>query len=446
MRHEGRKLNCHTESLRRRRVVEAFRSAALPLPVDGDPEEDADNGPGNILGPARIQCRRVYHHMDVLTEAEQEQIEFWQAMLDHPLQGDDDAGGGRKACVFVFIVTHFTPLLRQEPLQQFSSSRYTSFTPILEDGQPTRLRQNLAPNQLAVDCDVPNTALRLPTGFAHLIAAGIWERSCVPCFSGSKARTAASIQWRNLGLRLSTLDLPPVPMSFMKYADAPVLSQKRAHAVADLVRAHAARIDCSTEAGQSEFKGAEEAVLMMQAMSDQLAPISFQKSILELHGKANEVQVERRCNSKTYQVSFMLKVMCLADVLRSSASIRATIKLACDMVLPSSLKPIVQELIDKSATIMPDKSTVSRWRFLIDGAYMQVQRLDFARYCEEGSGYTAYMMCDSSMQHGRDFEHMVMQVILTDNLLELTKLAESLMWFRRYYHIRCNDGCRSNNT
>ena len=104
-------------------------------------------------------------------------------------------------------------------------------------------------------------------------------------------------------------------------------------------------------------------------------------------------------------------------------------------ILPPSLRPLLEDLLAVAKLVVPSKSAISRWRFIIDANYMLMQREALQHMLREG-GVLCYMMADSSMQHGRDFEHVVLQVIAVKNLLELYTYANQLVdiWSTRIVH------------
>ena len=85
-------------------------------------------------------------------------------------------------------------------------------------------------------------------------------------------------------------------------------------------------------------------------------------------------------------------------------------------------------MLDEAVTFVPRKSTISRWRLLMDGAFMLMMRRLHMPAGERS--FVRYIMADSSMQHGRDFEHVVSLEINGKDLVNLLETANHLasMW------------------
>ena len=121
----------------------------------------------------------------------------------------------------------------------------------------------------------------------------------------------------------------------------------------------------------------------------------------------------------------------MADMLRNSASMRSALLQGLDLVLPAALKPLCLELLESSCTIEPSPSTISRFRFILDGSFMLCQRDLFEQTLMNAkTGFVTYAMSDSSMQHGRDFEHIYLLIIFKADLLKITRLANQLIHLR----------------
>eukprot|EP00969_Alexandrium_andersonii_P025551 1115941-Alexandrium_andersonii.AAC.1 len=87
--------------------------------------------------------------------------------------------------------------------------------------------------------------------------------------------------------------------------------------------------------------------------------------------------------------------MQLSSVLRSSADMTGAVLSAIRVVLsPVLQEPMVRMVQD--STPLPDAGTVSRWRLLLDGAFML-----YLRKRREEATVCRYMQADSSMQRGR---------------------------------------------
>jgi hypothetical protein len=83
-------------------------------------------------------------------------------------------------------------------------------------------------------------------------------------------------------------------------------------------------------------------------------------------------------------------------------------------------------MVDAAPGALPGESSVSRWRFLLDYAMMQIERDDLQAKVRDGKSSVRYLMADSSMQHGRDFEHIIVRQIPTESLATLLRTANTL--------------------
>jgi hypothetical protein len=83
-------------------------------------------------------------------------------------------------------------------------------------------------------------------------------------------------------------------------------------------------------------------------------------------------------------------------------------------------------MLDAAPGALPDESSVSRWRFLLDYAMMQIERDDLQAKVRDGKSSVRYLMADSPMQHGRNFEHIIVRQIPTENLATLLRTANQL--------------------
>ena len=158
----------------------------------------------------------------------------------------------------------------------------------------------------------------------------------------------------------------------------------------------------------------------------------FSKIILDMRSRATDFlhSSGRRCKLK-YNVCWMIKVFLLSNCLRTSADLGDAIQHALNMLLPPVLIPVFASVLGDTDRIRPDAGTVSRWRLLIDGAFMLWHRRANSK---DGGQHVRYMMADSSTQHGRTFQLLSMQSIshaaLPRMFSDVTDLIE--MWCPRY--------------
>ena len=126
---------------------------------------------------------------------------------------------------------------------------------------------------------------------------------------------------------------------------------------------------------------------------------------------------------RLYRTAFLINAVVLSGLLSHDAALREVLVRSVHMVLPPRMAgPLATLLADASAFPLPDKSTVSRWRLLVDVAYMLYMRVSGAE-CER---WYRYIVIDSSTQGGRDYELMICSSIRHDRISILRRAAHTL--------------------
>jgi hypothetical protein len=90
------------------------------------------------------------------------------------------------------------------------------------------------------------------------------------------------------------------------------------------------------------------------------------------------------------------------------------------------VKPFIA-ILEESKHVMPSPSSVSRWRTIIDGAMMIVERDLIADAYSRGERFARYFMADSSTQHRKEFQHVVIRSIRLAVIARLAALADELV-------------------
>ena len=111
-------------------------------------------------------------------------------------------------------------------------------------------------------------------------------------------------------------------------------------------------------------------------------------------------------------------------MLKSDAHLRDAIKLSLYQALPSGLIPPMIEALENQRT--PDKCTISRWRFLLDTAYMLVRREDATADFQRGKTHARWLMMDSSFQCSRDYELILLCSCATEDLEHAYRLVRQI--------------------
>ena len=155
-------------------------------------------------------------------------------------------------------------------------------------------------------------------------------------------------------------------------------------------------------------------------MAADLDPVAFLKSTRNARHMASAARSGRNI---AFKVTYVIEAVMFCQLLHDAGTMRKALKRAAVLALPESLRNDVDQLfkeMDKIAAV-PHKATVSRWRFLLDGAFMLWHRSHQAV-----GGHVRFMMADSSSQHSREFEHVVIRSLLRSKLLELFDAATNL--------------------
>ena len=129
---------------------------------------------------------------------------------------------------------------------------------------------------------------------------------------------------------------------------------------------------------------------------------------------------------------YLLRVVLLCAEMKSSWRLAEVCKDVIDLLLPPGLKAMIGPLADIKH-VMPHASTVSRYRTLLDGAFMLFMR-KANRDLAAGRGAVRYMLADSSFQHGLDFEAVMTLTVEKRHLLTAWQAADELIELRTCLH------------
>ena len=133
----------------------------------------------------------------------------------------------------------------------------------------------------------------------------------------------------------------------------------------------------------------------------------------------------------SYRTSYLINVLVVCSLLRDSSRLRMAVKYAVALVLPPSMATQIARHVDaegRAGLHIPDKSTISRARFMLDVALMCFFR-EYNHRMLAGGGMARYGMLDSSPQGGRDLLLVSVMSIPRDRLPELFICANQLHSF-----------------
>jgi hypothetical protein len=232
-------------------------------------------------------------------------------------------------------------------------------------------------------------------------------------------------QWARLGIHRSRVPHRPTHVS-LEIPDRDI-SGELVHGVADALREFSLTLDCSTQDGSARSSELEKWVRAMRKMEHQLTRMHLAKLIKSMPGAHGDEGAQSRRRRAPFQVAYLVQSMMLGDMLRNSRDLQRTLRLCIKVLVPPVMQEVVFDYLDECSHTVPDKGTISRWRVLLDGAFRLLHRRTSAV-----SECSRYLMADSSMQHGRDFEHIVYLMVRNEMLPRLFHMANDLirLWLR----------------
>lgn len=256
------------------------------------------------------------------------------------------------------------------------------------------------------DQSPPETVVRLPWAYARLLARGDWNSLIVPSVSRYD-----QIPWNLLGIARPG----PAP----ELPSCKVLDSARARQAADFLRDYAA----SNGLEEDMFQAVAACCSALDQYATDLSPQAILQALTTWKG--HNIDLVHRSRRKQYKAGTMLRCMICADLLRADDSITESCIRSIKMMLPPSVAEPALEMITSAserAKLIPGKSTISKYRVLVDTALMIFERLRNDLHPQ-----IRYMMADSSTQHGRDFEHVVWLGIRKDCIVETFRAANCLI-------------------
>ena len=390
------------------------RRVHLAAPAVLDRESEQSNGV--ILGLLKFSLASCYDHLLELSAGEREQYNFWNRQCPRL----DSIEGHLIVCE----VQHFSKLPQAVPVQQCTDTRPHGLITEMEQGQPERLLSEHGQLLQAVfRAAPPCTLVRLPPSFAQKVADGSWKRFLLPNFNPlvSVTKYAWYCNWSRLGL--SQAALPAPRFQFLAQPEQP--QQDFAHldlgvlrSIADHLRSLGYHL---LENGEHEMVAdVHRDLCRLQILLDDLDPAAVQSRIRTVSsGHLVQGPVHR---TSPYRAAFVIEVLMQCDLLVSDASLQDSVKQALKLILPRSLLPMFLQMVEQHG--FPGRSQISRWRLLLDAAFMLQVRAERRLHWQQGQRFVRWMMVDSSPQGGRDYELIVMSRALVADLPHALSLLE----------------------
>eukprot|EP00971_Amphidinium_carterae_P337377 6474145-Amphidinium_carterae.2 len=394
---------------------------------------DCNHAAGSVVGIVKLKKLSLYSQMAPIDESMQQQLTFWQHLCNRRFEDGE-------LCILEF--SRATLLQHITPVQQLSCRKLRGLVVQLELGQPDSLLSVLDSGTQGLMSNVKvNVGLRMPLQFAFLCATRCWKRVMLPHMPARKSSGASglSIDFKLLGTALHLIPLQ-VPLKALNAPQNACLDQplllfsellklcvgvripctcdcKEADCI-QFLRLYAETLtpglqDDSMDAERTEFRLVERCVLVLSQLFESMDSTAFLREARNMTGKANTAE-SRLGLKRPFQVAYMVKVLCMADLLRSQSTVTTALQSAMEIAMPRVLRPAFKTLLAEHKTVIPHESTISRWRMLLDGALMLVSR---ARHWADG--HVRFIMTDGSTQHKRHVQHTLVRSVRKSDVVRL---------------------------
>ena len=258
------------------------------------------------------------------------------------------------------------------------------------------------------NCPPPRMVLRVPALWAPLLMSKHWQTVSIPDLSYNNF--ALNIQWDQMLLS------KPEERKIL-YDAEPELTQALWDECADFLRSVHDSHD-AIGAEDEQLYNLERLIQGCQSMSDNL-DLDTLKTVYLSAGFTSQ-------RHKKFDKAYLLKILMMCSALKTSYALGDVFKDMVEACLPNGLKYMVKEVVASAARQMPSQATVSRYRMMLDGAFMLWERQQHAALVSQG-GATRFIMADSSMQHGSEFEGVVCLTIANQDLLPAYNIANKLV-------------------
>ena len=378
---------------------------------------------GTIYGAITISAAAAaYDFFHVYDDSTRSQIDFWSLVLG-------ESAHDLPLCIF--NVLQFEPLSEVAPLVMFVDRHPRAVSVSLEAGQPEVLWAKLSPD-FRGEQEPPRVALRAPASFACLIAHGNWTSLVCPNLKREgRIPVPLCMDWRQLGIAA------PVPRydADLDLDDNPVLDSSSALRVADRLRRMLQELpladpldDFGGHIGEYERQVLTSDICTVHALHEQLSTCRMMRIVRGLEGKASVTTATAAGMKKgKFSPAWLVHVMLMANQLRCSQNLSVVLRRALHMCVPPSLRPPLLAMIDSPRAIAPSASQISRWRLLLDGAFMLHHR---EVNCASSRPQVRYLMSDSSTQHGRSLQMTTVMSVDADQVCSLASISRDLtqMW------------------
>ena len=375
-------------------------------------QDEKDDG-ASVFGVAEILVENVvpYHNVLILDGSEKEQLRFWQHMVGQRLDG----------AAYVVKLVNVTPLDALLPLEPLSCRKFRGLLVSLDEYFANAATRQLGQRGVWMqeeNHDVSYLAIRAPQAYLEKVCSGSWTSLVLPHMPTTSGSAALLVQWSKAGLVAPPF--PDRPGDDIAAAEL-VLDQNVIDVSMDIIRAHASGLDPGDDFERVELQTLRRVIAILEETYDCLDEGMLARAARDLVGVGDShVQTSRR----QYQAAYLVKVLVMTNTLRNSSSLQETVRKAMRLVLPQVLLKPFETVLESSKTQFPHAATISRWRLLLDGAFMLLQRRLHQDTCR--GNCIRYILADSSLQHRRDFEHIVIMQVRRDCLQSLWRASAEL--------------------
>lgn len=261
-------------------------------------------------------------------------------------------------------------------------------------------------------------SLRVPSAFAVLVATGMWSSLWLPHIMGEAAWGGGTFS-----LPFGKLGITPPPARIFRRQGPEVLAPSFLTAAADEIRCVAQSLDIDRGGDRERLETLHGYVASLQAFIDDSSEsgMAWHVSNLGKESLALPENASSRTRRFAYRTTFLVHCLVMSGLIMSDGKLRDILLNSVRMLLPPALaKPLADVVRSPGLLPLPSKSTTSRWRVMLDGAFMLWTR----RRSNIDAVY--YAMVDSSTQGGNDYELIVVASIRKSHLVGLLDLVDSL--------------------
>ena len=279
-----------------------------------------------------------------------------------------------------------------------------------------RIAAELIPMPAWITDVIPAACIRCPLHVAVSLATGKLGQMLLPVFDDAQS---LRVSWQTLGIQALPMSEPVLPID-----EVPSIDAAFALRVANLLRDIAGPAIAAHHDPESIRLRCMEACSVLQQYHDSLDPRSIRRAAKEVRtsrGDETGIAAGRRA---AFKVVFMAQCLMACSLLQSDSRLRESIERSLGLLLPHQLRKPVHDLVELKTT--PSPSAISRWRLLLDVAYMQ-----YRRKLNRGRRWSRWLMLDSSPQGGNDYEMIIVCSAAVDAMPRIMFNLDSLLGVRR---------------